>query len=257
MGAIVPRSLHICANCHNTIPPTTKIDGKRVSLNHRVYCLECSPIGTRRFYRSKSHKPLHTCQFCGKEYTGGHGKRKDRCDNCTTQVRRNQMKRRIIEYLGGACAMCGYNKCQAVLYCHHTNGQEKEFRVSSRQTAKWETLASELDKCILLCANCQSERIATALQEKSTGKSYAVVKSRRKKKLQVVEYLGGVCIVCGYNKYAGALHCHHLDRETKEFGVSTYRITKWETLTPELDKCVLLCANCHAEYHAGIITLAS
>lgn len=68
----------------------------------------------------------------------------------------------------------------------------------------------------------------------------------RKTKLKAIEYKGGKCIVCGYNKSIRALQFHHLDPTQKDFGISG-TTKSFEKLKPELDKCVLLCANCHGE----------
>ena len=52
----------------------------------------------------------------------------------------------------------------------------------------------------------------------------------------------------------GALDFHHIDPTKKEFAISKLKAYSFYKLKPELDKCVLLCKNCHAEYHAGIAT---
>lgn len=79
---------------------------------------------------------------------------------------------------------------------------------------------------------------------------------RIKIKKECVEYKGGKCIVCGYDKCDRALDFHHLNPEEKDFTIASNN-TKFrlEQLKPELDKCVLLCRNCHAELHAGLIEL--
>ena len=76
----------------------------------------------------------------------------------------------------------------------------------------------------------------------------------RNTKRKLVEYKGGKCILCGYNKYVGALHFHHINPSSKEFEV-TERIRAFERMKKESDKCVILCANCHAEVHAGISSI--
>lgn len=78
-----------------------------------------------------------------------------------------------------------------------------------------------------------------------------VTKRRRQKKLLAVEYLGGSCLICGYNKSVWALSFHHVRDKSFEIGDGNSR--SWEKIKAELDKCVLLCHNCHAEYHAGLI----
>jgi len=81
----------------------------------------------------------------------------------------------------------------------------------------------------------------------------AVSARRKKLKAMVIEYKGGVCIICGYGKYAGAFDLHHINGSTKEFGLSMQGLTRsWEKTKKEADKCVLLCANCHREVHGGI-----
>lgn len=69
-----------------------------------------------------------------------------------------------------------------------------------------------------------------------------------------IEYKGGRCQLCGYNKYQGALDLHHIDRYQKEFSISDNGHSRsWERVKRELDKCILVCANCHREVEAGII----
>ena len=69
-----------------------------------------------------------------------------------------------------------------------------------------------------------------------------------------LEY-GGKCSICGYDKYLGALEFHHVDPSTKEFHLGTRRGYDITRLRAELDKCVLVCSNCHAEIHGGVTQL--
>ena len=79
----------------------------------------------------------------------------------------------------------------------------------------------------------------------------AVDKRRKKMRSMAIGYKGGKCQLCGYDKCAQALEFHHLDRNKKDFGVSADGITRaWSKIKSELDKCVMLCANCHREVHA-------
>ena len=68
-------------------------------------------------------------------------------------------------------------------------------------------------------------------------------------KLKAIDYLGGKCSRCGYDKFYGALDFHHVNPEEKEFSWRTLRSRKWDSVKKELDKCVCLCANCHREVH--------
>jgi len=80
----------------------------------------------------------------------------------------------------------------------------------------------------------------------------AVQKRRLKIKKLAIEYKGGKCEKCGYDKYVGALEFHHTDGG-KDFGIAAKGYTRsWERVKKELDKCILVCSNCHREIHAGI-----
>lgn len=69
-------------------------------------------------------------------------------------------------------------------------------------------------------------------------------------KSKMVEYKGGSCSRCGYNKYQGALEFHHLDPSQKDFNPSKLKKNKFDDkIKLELDKCILVCANCHREIH--------
>jgi hypothetical protein len=83
-----------------------------------------------------------------------------------------------------------------------------------------------------------------------------VVEWRRRARLRLIAEAGGACLISGYDRCVGALHFHHLDPETKEFGISRRGFTRSiQKMREEAAKCVLLCSNCHAEVEAGIATL--
>lgn len=88
------------------------------------------------------------------------------------------------------------------------------------------------------CVPCASERVKI---------------QRNRKKLWCVTYLGGKCKLCGYNKCVGALEFHHRNPEEKEFTFAKYMQSSEEKLKVELDKCDLLCANCHREEHERLL----
>lgn len=84
----------------------------------------------------------------------------------------------------------------------------------------------------------------------------AVSKRRRKLKAMVVKYRGGKCMLCGYARCVLAFDLHHVDERKKSFTLSTRGLTRsWERVRQEADKCILLCANCHREVHAGIVKI--
>lgn len=78
-----------------------------------------------------------------------------------------------------------------------------------------------------------------------------VVRWQRRTKLRALTYKGGCCCLCGYSKSVRSLHFHHMDINGKDFGIGS-AVRAWEKTRVELDKCVLLCSNCHGEVHEGI-----
>lgn len=74
-------------------------------------------------------------------------------------------------------------------------------------------------------------------------------RDRVRKKLWAIRYKGGCCQICSYNKCIGALDFHHIDPSTKEAGWAQMRKMSMENMIKELDKCILVCANCHREIH--------
>ena len=71
------------------------------------------------------------------------------------------------------------------------------------------------------------------------------------RKLEFINLKGGCCSKCSYSDNISALEFHHIDSNFKEFSLDSRKIsnTKKETLLQELDKCILLCANCHRDLH--------
>mgnify|MGYP003627705382 CR=1 FL=1 len=101
-----------------------------------------------------------------------------------------------------------------------------------RKSRKGGHLGSYCKKC------CSQERV-------NRGKAF---------KQKCLDYKGGVCESCGYNKANSALEFHHINPEEKSFGFASQRRTKFdEAIKKELDKCMLLCSNCHREKHAGLL----
>ena len=83
----------------------------------------------------------------------------------------------------------------------------------------------------------------------------SVTRRRQKLKLMSIEYLGGECQICRYNKCVASLDFHHRDPSTKDFKISTGNIKSWDRLKVELDKCALVCSNCHREIHYGMTSI--
>ena len=92
-------------------------------------------------------------------------------------------------------------------------------------------------------------------ENKETRKQYTQ-EYQIKNKIRAINYLGGSC-GCGEN-HPSALQFHHRDSSTKSFAITTKELSSpkklpWDTvIVPELDKCDLLCANCHFKHHSTL-----
>lgn len=85
-----------------------------------------------------------------------------------------------------------------------------------------------------VCGKCHNEYTKTQQREK-----------RRK----AIQYLGGKCSKCGYSRCIAALDIHHLDSSVKDINFKSMRGWSWNRIENELQTCILLCSNCHAEEH--------
>ena len=228
------------------------------------------------------------------------------CKSCAIKrndKKRKEFKSKCIEYKGGCCQECGYNKEFTALEFHHKNRQDKEKLISKMSSKSWEVAKIEIDKCDLLCSNCHREEhyriderntvaaefnknLLSSLSDviltgKNTGEESCrrcdtvLTKNNRaagtksgicKKcdskyvmnkmivgKEQAVEYMGGCCSVCGYDKCIRAIEFHHVDPAKKS---PTYnkRFRSWsfERKKKELENCIIVCSNCHREIHADL-----
>jgi hypothetical protein len=84
-----------------------------------------------------------------------------RCNKCQQDAvtrRRKKVKEMAVEYKGGKCEECGYDRCIAALEFHHTDPSQKDFAISTDgNTRSFEKIKIELDKCRLVCSNCHRE----------------------------------------------------------------------------------------------------
>jgi hypothetical protein len=98
-------------------------------------------------------------KVCGREFVYGRraGHRLEMCNSCGVNIRRFALKEKCVQYKGGKCSKCGYDRCIIALEFHHINPNAKEFTIAGRHCIKWSRIKEELDKCILLCANYHRE----------------------------------------------------------------------------------------------------
>lgn len=81
-----------------------------------------------------------------------------------------------------------------------------------------------------------------------------IITTNRQKdiKRKCIEYKGNRCQLCGYDKYIEVLSFHHIDPDKKDFTIANRKCLSMDNLKPELDKCLLVCSNCHIEIHADL-----
>ncbi len=152
-----------CRKCEENIPNRFVIDGIERNFRNRKYCLSCSPFKTNNRQKLELNTPIfegtkRICTNCLKNFVYYRHKAMNisLCSACVSKIRRRNIKLKAVEYKGGKCQKCGYNKCVGALDFHHLDPREKDFTISGN-SGKWENLKKELDKCVLLCKNCHVE----------------------------------------------------------------------------------------------------
>lgn len=155
-------------------------------------------------------------------------------------------KIKSINFLGNKCNKCGENDIHKLCF-HHIDSNTKEIEINRAKYRRWSVIEKELSKCILLCHNCHMEH---HFSTDSTDMRFKI-----NKKI-FLEYKGMSCHECGYDKCNESLHFHHLvDKKFTLAKVSIHLKTIGDLnkhILDELDKCIVLCANCHYKLHTDI-----
>jgi hypothetical protein len=99
------------------------------------------------------------------------------------------------------------------------------------------------------CRICKKQFRRPKYRAGSVCSACSTTRRRRQRKAILVEHKGGKCERCGYNKCLKALHFHHKDEKEKSFQIVSRMNSSLSILKLEVEKCELLCANCHAEEH--------
>lgn len=130
----------------------------------------CSRSCAAKAYRERVKNGIDLsqkkCNKCGKDFQiMDTGYTRKYCYECQPKgayssgaEMRQLIKKWSLDYKGNKCEKCGYNKCSEALDFHHLNPEEKDFSISDRDIKlDWQLIKIELDKCILVCANCHRE----------------------------------------------------------------------------------------------------
>jgi hypothetical protein len=162
----------LCRKCATSFPTKLRINGRMRNLQNRTFCLSCSPFGQHNTRTNiiVEEEGTRWCPRCERMLeTKDFYRRRDSyvpssyCRECNRQLvaeRQQQFKKRGVEYKGGTCARCGYSRYIGSLEFHHLDPEAKEFNLADFHSTDFEKLKAELDKCLLLCANCHREEHA-------------------------------------------------------------------------------------------------
>ncbi len=156
-----------------------------------------------------------SCLECSTEFTKLHYDKKVFCNrSCAATHNNRRYPKRSVE---GSCKSCGVALTTTRQYC------SQECRDFIRSLASYKEVKPN---------------------------KVSVMEWRQRLKLKAVEYKGGCCSICAYDRCISALEFHHLDPNEKDFGIGSGNTKAWKKVKSELDKCILVCANCHREIHA-------
>ncbi len=164
----------ICQKCSENFPNTITIDGRRRNLQRRSFCLQCSPFGQHNtkdlcrppvdpqrleyFICPNCRQTLQRSEFYWRRDEAARNTYCKACANKQTVERQQRLKKQAVVYKGGRCRNCGYDRYIGSLEFHHIDNKSKELDISHSRHTNFEKLKPELDKCILLCANCHRTR---------------------------------------------------------------------------------------------------
>jgi Trp operon repressor len=168
--------------------------------------------------------------------------------NDWTKIDKLSKKLRAINLLGGECEICGNNNIFSLEF-HHKDKNDKEEIINRLLSYRWSIIEKEVKKCMLLCGNCH---IKLHHHEDDT-----LNKWKNNKKI-FLEFKGiNGCEKCGYNDCNESLNFHHV-KGNKEFMIGKINIQfnniheLSEKIENELNKCIILCKNCHTLEHSDI-----
>jgi transposase len=138
------------------------------------------------------------------------------------------------------------------------NSDEIELLKEYYKTHTIEQTSKKFEVSISTVKKYSNRKFINRTEDDRKKANYNHVKTFRKRtKEKAVEYKGGKCNICNYDRCISALEFHHLEPSKKDFTLSQSMNIAWNKIEEELDKCILVCANCHREIHEGIIKIVS
>lgn len=99
------------------------------------------------------------------------------------------------------------------------------------------------------CKDCTSKRVAEWYKSNRKKRQDRMNERNRKRKRLVVEHFGNKCLDCGRTYPQCVYEFHHLNPSEKDWNPSQSLSHSEERMWQELNKCVMLCSNCHKIRH--------
>lgn len=157
-----------CKKCGSAFPYTMKVAGRQRSLTKRKFCLSCSPFGANnRADLTRIGDGTKICSRCevekqDNEFYTRRGRRdlSAWCKQCQSEYsleQKRQCKREAVAYKGGACQVCGYDRCIDALCFHHLVPGKKDFTIARKKRKLTTQIKRELDKTVIVCNRCHAE----------------------------------------------------------------------------------------------------
>jgi hypothetical protein len=234
------------------------------------------------------------CRVCGEEKTlDSFKKYHSLCSVCYANKRkynRELNRAKSLEYLHKhPCIYCGNAEIDVLCYNHRDPGT-KHKNIGLLLEGRWSSVENEIAKCDVLCRNCHVKlhkgdgHVPSKIPEKLgsyTGilkvcrtcniakdsslfadnrnvcrkcRQVYTAKARAINKARVHEYLESKgCRCCGLSD-PEVLELHHDDPSVKEYTVSHIYSYNWDNIQKEINKCSVLCSNCHRKLHSNEVS---
>ena len=203
---------------------------------------------------------MKTCNTCNKTLpVSEFRERKDRpgtlqpfCKPCSSDFvvkKNNQHKKALVKYMGGKCADCGIVGHHSIYDFHHVAPEHKDFTIQSNRHYSFTQLMGELDKCVMLCANCHTKRhLDMKLEEGYHNKLESNTERFKEVRHEKLSHAckGDIkCSKCGYADCEEALIIS-FQGEDKKFYKYNRNPENWsEEFKEALDNATIVCKNCH------------
>lgn len=234
----------------------------------------CEKCG-KEFFEDWRKYPKGEARFCSRNCSNSrkHSKEvKDKIRNSINEFNEKNGTKRDTKYCkkcnkklsynnkSGFCSFCKFEAIEVKnKYCNRCN---KKLSYNNKSGFCLNCIAKNKRDKYRYCEKCGSTLqhnnkigICTNCNHRLSIVSESVKKWKKKRKEILVDYKGGKCEICGYNRCLSALEFHHLNEEEKSFSISSKNIVSIDRYKEEVDKCILVCANCHREIHADMISL--